>query len=579
MVMNWFKTGTYPEDFLLGKLKPILKKGDFQLIKNRRFISVGNLFQQLIEKIAATRFLQFCEEWKILSDCQYGFRKYRSCDTAVANLMYEIASRQSKVITYVFLLDLSSAFFCVKKDQLKRLLRKVCKNDTYNFFVNLLKQRSAYLISDGIRSEKIFIPDDGVPQGGGLSPLFFNLIINAMFIFVSRRSITFTEAIGIAIQGFADDSILRIFATTEEDRLGLIKEAFDRILIYAESVGFKLNPSKTEAFAVGRNKEENGVGATIMTPIGEIELKTTDICILGLRIDDRLTFKPQYKHVIQRMNGVTKDIFELLEYGTEREVLKFSYSKSCGIYLYGLAIQPKWTQKAYSKLQSIVLKHIRIIYGIKWNLENSWSQNDILRLAKWPPIRIQHAKLSLVLLNRIVMGESSDSLFQAVNRHLFSKDGRRFLQIQNPIDEYVNDPLTANSVPELKITQFQKSRMDPRVSRVFPLTVQAFLDMLPNFIRVMLGTPEFKSAVNTHFNLSCWHRDEKDCSLCRSMFRVYPDEVNNFNDLLRYAANDLNTTVQEINNTNEDQINSLLDISEQATFDLQDEINQLLYDS
>ena len=254
------------------------------------------------------------------------------------------------MISYVFLLDLSSAFFCVKKEQLKRLLHHLCKTNSHDFFSNLLKQRSAFLISDGIRSEEILIPDDGVPQGGGLSPLFFNLIINAMFIYVSRRSTSFTEAIGIALQGFADDSILRIFATTQHERQELINEAINRILIYAESVGFKINPSKTEVFAVGRNKVANGVTSKIDTPIGEIELKKI-VCILGLRIDDNLTFRPQFLHVIRRMNGITKDIYELLNYGTNKEVLKFAYSKSCGIYLYGLAIQPKWTIEK-SKLTS-----------------------------------------------------------------------------------------------------------------------------------------------------------------------------------------------------------------------------------
>ena len=39
MIKYWTNGGNYPEKFLTGKLKPILKKGDIDKIKNRRFIS------------------------------------------------------------------------------------------------------------------------------------------------------------------------------------------------------------------------------------------------------------------------------------------------------------------------------------------------------------------------------------------------------------------------------------------------------------------------------------------------------------------------------------------------------------
>ena len=61
MILYWTKGGNYPKKFLGGKLKSILKKGDAKLIKNRRFISVGNFFQQLLGKVTASCVLAYCE--------------------------------------------------------------------------------------------------------------------------------------------------------------------------------------------------------------------------------------------------------------------------------------------------------------------------------------------------------------------------------------------------------------------------------------------------------------------------------------------------------------------------------------
>ena len=114
MILFWVKGGNYPSRFLDGKLKPILKKGDIDKIKNRRFISVGNVFQQLLGKVVASSLLSYVEHFKLLSEKQWGFRGGRSCELAVAYTIYKAKRRPKNVITRLIFLDLSSAFFCVK---------------------------------------------------------------------------------------------------------------------------------------------------------------------------------------------------------------------------------------------------------------------------------------------------------------------------------------------------------------------------------------------------------------------------------------------------------------------------------
>ena len=54
MIYYWVHGDNYPKKFLKGKLKAILKKGNPNLIKNRRFITVGNMLQQLLGKVVAS---------------------------------------------------------------------------------------------------------------------------------------------------------------------------------------------------------------------------------------------------------------------------------------------------------------------------------------------------------------------------------------------------------------------------------------------------------------------------------------------------------------------------------------------
>ena len=250
MIKFWTNGGNYPKKFLSGKLKPILKKGDIDIIKNRRFISVGNVFQQLLGKIIASALLDYVERHYILSEKQWGFRSGRSCELAVANLIYKAKRRPKTTVTRLIFLDLSSAFFCVKKDELLKVLSKFIRKDTLKCLEKMLLARRAVVISEGLESEEIEIEDIGVPQGEACSPLFFILIMNGIFIHVSETS-DLDARVGIDFQGFADDSQLEVFSKCTKEIEELSERGWRRTKEYVQTVGFKINPTKSEALHYG----------------------------------------------------------------------------------------------------------------------------------------------------------------------------------------------------------------------------------------------------------------------------------------------------------------------------------------
>ena len=547
MILYWVKAGNYPKKFLSGKLRAILKKGDPTEIQNRRFISVGNFFQQLLGKVVASCLLAFCEKEGLLDQDQFGFRTKRSCDQAVAQLINKVGTRHSKTVTAIIMLDLSSAFFCVKKDLLIDVLSTFVNNDAMKFFRQMLRPIKAKVVSDGIESDEKDVPDYGVRQGDGCSPLFFNITINKMFEYVRREMRCRYDKEMVQIQGFADDSILIITATTVERLKELISEALKKTNDYVTSVGFKINAKKSEVMIVTEDKKKRDwFGEVLNTEMGEMKIKES-LNILGLRVDNKLTFKPQFNHLMTKIGRLRKDTIELIGMGTNKEILSNAFAKSNGIYLYGIGMQGRWTQRQYKRAQREVNDLIRMVYNIKWKRELSWSQRDLLRLANWPPIRLQHEMATMLFLNKMAMMPDIKFIHDTVSHHLRFPNGRKVLDIdyRTRENEFMRDVLNEDWIPVLKMNVEDKKHMGKYASRTFPLNAREWFNNLPNYIKYRIGTKSFDLAVYGWYHVQCWCRSAKECSKCKKRDVLKALGKEDITKMFKEAAENENSTIDE----------------------------------
>ena len=558
MILYWVKAGNYPKKFLSGKLRAILKKGDPNEIQNRRFISVGNFFQQLLGKVVASCLLAFCEKNGLLDGDQFGFRTKRSCDQAVAQLMNKVGSRHSTTVTAIIMLDLSSAFFCVKKDLLIDVLKTFVNQDALRFFKQMLRPIKAKVISDGAESEEKEVPDYGVRQGDGCSPLFFNITINKMFEYVRKKMKSRYDKEMVQIQGFADDSILIITAKTADRLNELIKEALKRTNEYVTSVGFKINAKKSEVMIVSMDKKKRECfGDVLHTEMGEMEIKQS-LNVLGLRFDTRLTFKPQFNHLMTKIGRLRKDIIELLGMGTNSQILSNAFAKSNGVYLYGIGIQKRWTQRQYKRAQKEVNDLIRMVYNIRWKRENSWSQRDLLRLANWPPVRIQHEMAAMLFINKMALSPNIEFLHETLSHHLRFPNGKKVLEIDFKTREasFMNDVLCEDWIPVLKENNEDRRLMGKKAHDVFPLCAKDWFNNLPSFIKYKIGTKSFEEAIHGWYHIQCWCRNAKECSKCkkRNVMKILENE--DFNQILEEILREEQSTLEEWTRRSHDEINS-----------------------
>lgn len=69
-----FKEGTFPDQLKVGKITPVLKKGDAEVVTHYRPICILPCLSKIVEKLIVTRLMKYFNKFNLLSPHQFGFR-------------------------------------------------------------------------------------------------------------------------------------------------------------------------------------------------------------------------------------------------------------------------------------------------------------------------------------------------------------------------------------------------------------------------------------------------------------------------------------------------------------------------
>ena len=80
---------SFPDEWKMARVTPIFKNGQRNLPENYRPISVVPVISKIMERILYDQLCNYLTKFRILSDCQFGFRKSHSTTTALLDCTNE----------------------------------------------------------------------------------------------------------------------------------------------------------------------------------------------------------------------------------------------------------------------------------------------------------------------------------------------------------------------------------------------------------------------------------------------------------------------------------------------------------
>ena len=157
------------------------------------------------------------------SETSYGFRPDRSCEMAIIKLLEYF----NDGYTWVVDIDLQKFFDTVCHDKLISIIMKTIRDGE---LVSLVRK---YLVS-GVMENGIISPTKvGTPQGGNLSPLLSNIMLNELDKELEKRGLNFTR--------YADDCIIVVQSEKAANR---VMESITKFI--EKKLGLKVNIEKSK---------------------------------------------------------------------------------------------------------------------------------------------------------------------------------------------------------------------------------------------------------------------------------------------------------------------------------------------
>ena len=171
--------GIFPSEWKIARVVPLHKKGSRSVLDNYRPISILPVISKIFEKILYEQLYEYFTTNNLLSEQQFGFRRFHSTSTALLDCTDEwYVNMDCGLYNLAVFLDLKKAFDTVNHDILLAKLELYgIKNTPLMLFKSYLSDRSQQCQVNGELSTLKYLKY-GVPQGSILGPLLFLIYIN-----------------------------------------------------------------------------------------------------------------------------------------------------------------------------------------------------------------------------------------------------------------------------------------------------------------------------------------------------------------------------------------------------------------
>ncbi|KAK2718786.1 hypothetical protein QYM36_005955 [Artemia franciscana] len=397
-----WESGTVPSAWKSSILVPIYKgKGDRSDPASYRPIALTSCIAKLYEKMIKLRFEPLIDNSLIAE--QAGFRKGRSTLDNLIQLDHDIkkAFTRKRVVSAVFF-DIKKAYDTLDPFAILRQAHK------FNVGNNFWKWCRAMLFNRTIKTRVGSICSSastvslGVPQGGVLSPLLFNILINDI-ILADMPSIKFVL--------YADDLALWTEGSSPEACQPKLQGAIDKLSIWLNTKNLVFSIPKTTGMIFSRKIDLRQDCLSINLTLYKQQIHfARNVKFLGMWLDSKLNWNVHISHLCdaleKRLNFMRAVAGQ--KWGASRDSLRKLFTSIIyGKIEYCLPVYYSASKTLISKIESIVHHGLRLItgalkryYRVTYALEKTYTSqlND--------PVSPEFERLSREL------EESVESLFE-----------------------------------------------------------------------------------------------------------------------------------------------------------------------
>ena len=352
------KEGIFPDKLKIGKISPIYKKENRELLENYRPISTLPIFGKIFEKIIYARLYNYFTSQGIIHDKQFGFRKGHSTSHALNFSVNHIqnAVHQKKHVLGIFI-DLSKAFDTIDH---QILLNKL---ESYGVRGNTLKLIKSYL-TNRLQYVNIFGEDSkheliqyGVPQGSCLGPLLFLIYINDICNANTNGEFVL----------FADDTNIFVSAKDKATVYAMANNILSSIHNYMIANKLHINMTKCCYMyfcpKTTIKPEDNTLHTLHLN--GSNILKVNQTKFLGVIIDDKLTWQPHIDHLHKKLACCTGTLNRIKE-NIPSHLHKDLYHTLFESHLsYGITVWGDLSESKITPLFTSQKRCLRILFGDK----------------------------------------------------------------------------------------------------------------------------------------------------------------------------------------------------------------------